>query len=469
MIKSGPISEAPGEVSNAGDASSTPDPVATKTRFSLNVAWTFMVRVLMVLNSVVAGIVVARWLGASGVGELAVINVAVATIVQLGAFGLPSSNTYFIAQEQKHFRAAAINSLIFALVVGSMLAIGLSAVASLRPSWFGLVSPDLIRIAAVSIPFQILTLIGLNIFLAIEKIREFNLLDLGGQSFVLINALLALVVFRRGLNLLVTLNTSASILVSIVTVLLLIFAGRSLLQTKWRADFRLLARMVSYGIRFHLSILAGALMFRADLLVVNHFRGSTEAGVYSVATQFAMMLMLLPGVIATLIFPRITAEQDHHGETTSLVMRHTAFVMLICCLAAIPLGLLLPVLYGAAFGEASTQLVIMLPGVFLVSLQSVLVQHFNALGLPRVILWYWLITLAVNVALVIIVVPQYGARGAAVVSAVSYALIFFLVAIRFHLTTQTSWSNVFLLHRDELRQLYGLGSKLATSLRSPRG
>jgi len=456
MMVTGPISGAPAAISST-------------TRFSLNVAWTFAVRVLMVVNSVLAGIVVARWLGAGGVGELAVINVAVSTIVQLGAFGLPSSNTYFIAQDQKHFRAAAINSLIFGLAVGTILALGLTAIAMLRPQWFGFVSQDLIRIAAVSIPFQILTLIGLNIFLALEKIREFNLLDLIGQSFVLINALLALAVFHRGLHLLVTLNTSAAIVVSLVIASLLITAGKNVLQTKWRADFRLLARMISYGIKFHLSILAGTLIFRADLLVVNHYRGTAEAGVYSVASQFALMLMLLPGVIATLIFPRITSEQDKHGETTSLVMRHTAFVMLICCLVAIPLSLLLPVLYGPAFREAITQLLIMLPGIYLVSLQSVLVQHFNALGLPRIILVYWLITLAINIALVFAMVPQYGARGAAVVSAFSYTLIFLLVAIRFRLTTQRSWRNVFLLRRDELRLLFSLGGRMANSLRPSRG
>src|ERR1044071_6125753 len=106
--------------------------------FSAHVAWTFATRVLMIFNSVAAGIIVARWLGADGVGALAVINVAVATIVQLGSFGLPSSNTYFIAKDQSHFRAAAINSLLFALVIGSLLAITVTLVASLRPSWFGL-------------------------------------------------------------------------------------------------------------------------------------------------------------------------------------------------------------------------------------------------------------------------------------------------------------------------------------------
>ncbi len=409
------------------------------------IVWTFATRVLMIVSSVAAGVIVAHWLGAEGVGALAVINVAVATIVQLGSFGLPSSNTYFIAQDQAHFRAAAINSLIFALGVGAILALGLSAVASLRPDWFGFVSPELIRIAAISIPFQLIALIGLNILLALGKIKEFNLLDLAGQSFVLINAVLVWLVLRQGLDMLVTLNTAASILVSVVIVLLLVISGKRLVQSKWRADMALLRRMISYGVRFHISILAGAIIIRADLLVVNHFRGAAEAGVYSVASQFALLLMLLPGVIATLLFPRVTIEQDARGETTCLVSRYTTFIMFLCCLAAVPLSLLLPLVYGPEFSDATKLLLILLPGVYLMGLESVLVQHFNAFGLPRAIPLYWVATLALNLVLVFALVPRYGAQGAAIASSISYAAIFGLVALHFHTSTGRSFAEVFVL------------------------
>lgn len=414
-------------------------------RFSSQIAWTFATRLLMIFNSVAAGIIVARWLGADGVGQLAVINVAVATIVQLGSFGLPSSNTYFIAQDRAHFRAAAVNSLIFALGVGSVLALGVSAVASMRPDWFGFVSPELIHIAAVSIPFQLIGLIGLNILLAFGKLREFNLLDLAGQSFVLINAVLVLLILRQGLATLVTLNTAANILVSVIIVLLLVVSGRSLVQSRWRADIALLRRMIGYGLKFHISILAGAIIIRADLLVVNHFRGAAEAGVYSVASQFALLLMLLPGVIATLLFPRVTSEQDARAETTCQVSRYTTFVMFLCCIAAVPFSLLLPLIYGAAFSDATFLLWILLPGVYLMGLESVLVQHFNALGLPRAIPLYWIATLALNLILVFALVPRYGAQGAAIASSISYAMIFALVALHFHTSTGRSFADVFVL------------------------
>ena len=88
----------------------------------------------MTLNSVLAGIIVARWLGADGLGQLAVINVAVATIVQLSSAGLPSANTYFIAQDHRHLPAAAVNSLVFALIVGGLLAAGLTGGTAVSPA-----------------------------------------------------------------------------------------------------------------------------------------------------------------------------------------------------------------------------------------------------------------------------------------------------------------------------------------------
>ena len=106
---------------------------AGSTRLKTQVAWTFATRILMVVNSVAAGIIVAHWLGAEGLGQLAVINVAIATAVQVCSFGLPSANTYLISQDHTQLRKAAINSLIFALLVGSLLAVGLNYVAELRP------------------------------------------------------------------------------------------------------------------------------------------------------------------------------------------------------------------------------------------------------------------------------------------------------------------------------------------------
>lgn len=430
------------------------------SRFSVQVAWTLVTRVLMVGNSVIAGIIVARWLGAEGLGQLAVINVAVATVVQLASLGLPSANTYFIARDNRQLRAVGINSFVFALLAGSLLAVALTLLAASRPDWLASIPLTLIAIAAASIPFQLITLIGLNVFLVVGQIEKFNLLDFAAQAFVLLNALVALVILNSGLSTLVSLNTATAVIIGLVIIGLIWSYGSKLKDGMgWRPDRGLFARMMRYGIKFHISILAGALIVRADLLVVNHYRGPGEAGVYSVASQVALMLMLLPGVIGTLLFPRVAAEHDPRGATTCRITRHATFVMFFICLATMPLSLILPLLYGPAFSKVPTQLLILLPGVFLIGLESVLVQHANAMGLPRTIPLFWIATLLANISLVFVLVPRYGAVGAAVASTISYALIFVLVVAHFHSTTGQSFSEMFLLRNFELRQLFTAGRR----------
>lgn len=441
----------------SADETSAPGSASKGGRFSVHVAWTLLTRVLMTINSVAAGIIVARLLGAEGLGQLTVINVAVATIVQLGSAGLPSANTYFIAQDKSRYASASLNSFIFALVAGSLLALGLAGLAWWRPGWFGFIEPGLIGVAALSIPFQLLVLVGLNIFLAVGRVERFNVLDLIGQSFVLVNALMALLIFQAGLSLLVFLNTGMSVVIGLLTAGLVLAYGSQMKDgLKWRTDLQLFRRMMRYGIKFHVSILAGLLIFRADLLVVNYFGGEAEAGVYGVASQVGMMLMLLPGVIATLLFPRVAARRDETGELTCVVTRHAALVMLFICLAAIPLAFVLPLLYGARFADASTQLLILLPGVYLIGLESVLVQHFNATGLPAAIPLFWVATLIVNVALTFALVPLWGARGAALASTISYCLIFILIARYFCMRTGRNLSEALIMRRTELGKLFDL-------------
>jgi O-antigen/teichoic acid export membrane protein len=161
----------------------------------------------------------------------------------------------------------------------------------------------------------------------------------------------------------------------------------------------------------------------------------------------------MPGAVATLAFPRITSSQDVNGLYTMRITRHMALLMFIVCLIAAPLGFILPFVYGAAFADVPLQLLILLPGILLMGLEAVLVQHFNSLGVPKAIPAFWLITLAVNVLLNIMLVPVYGARAAALISTLSYALIFALVAAYFRFETGNSLARTFLLSREEVHGL----------------
>ena len=218
--------------------------------------------------------------------------------------------------------------------------------------------------------------------------------------------------------------------------------------------------MVRYGLKFNVSMASTMLVFRIDLLIVNYFHGTAEAGVYSVASQGGLLLMMLPNVIGSLLFPRVASMRDLSGEFTAVVSRHTAFLLAIAALLAIPGAFLLPYLYGARFSDAPVQLLILLPGVYLMGLEMVIVQHFVGTGLPAAIPVFWVTTLLFNIALNLMIVPAYGARGASLVSTLSYSLIFVLVFIYFRAKTGKRFADTFILRPIELRPLFAVAARL---------
>jgi O-antigen/teichoic acid export membrane protein len=435
-------------------AAITPVEAEAYGSFMSGVALTFGTRLVMLIGMVGSSVVVARWLGPVGLGTLAVLNTTVMLALQIGSAGLPSANTYFIARDRKSLGPVWANAVAFALIAGAGLALAVAGLAEIMPALFGAVPATLVVIIAISIPFQLLILLGLNALLAMDRIGQLNLLDSLAPALALANAVVVLIILRANLITLVAFNTAAAVGIGLAMVL---NVGRLWARQKerraCRPDVALLKKMLGYGVKFYVSIMASVVIFRADLLIVNHFRGAGEAGVYAVASQVSFLLMMLPGVIGMLLFPRVASAQDPRGEFAIQVTRHGSFVMLIMCVVAAVGAFALPLVYGARFADATIQLLILLPGVYLVGIESVLVQHFTGTGLPVAIPVFWLITLVLSLGLNLALVPGFGARGAAVTSTISYGLIFVLVTVYFCMKTGRRPGEIFLLRGGELRNL----------------
>ena len=423
--------------------------------FTSGVAVTLATRLVMLAGVLGSSVIVARWLGPAGAGMLAVLNVTVALALQVGSAGLPSANTYFIAREQKSLNAAWANSIVFAIAAGVLTSVAILAIARFRPALFGNVPFALIAIAAVSIPFQLLTLLGLNVLLAVKRVDLLNLLDAATPLLLLGNAVVILIFLAYGLPALVWSNAAVAAVMALVVMLTIVsVARRAAIHQRFQPDWHLLKQTLRYGGKFYVSIMAGAIIIRADLLIVNHFRGAAEAGVYSVASQVGNLLLTLPAVIATLLFPRIASEPEPRGEFAVRVTRHTSFVMFIVCAAAAAGAFLLPFVYGQRFSGAVFQLLLLLPGIFFLAIESVLVQHFTGTGLPAAIPAFWIVTVIVNLGLNLALVPRWGALAAALNSSVSYTLIFLLVVIYFCMKTARRPEEIFVLRRHELREIF---------------
>lgn len=439
---------------SAQAAAVTPIEAGAFGSFASGVMLTVLTRLLMLAGVLGASVIVARWLGAAGLGSLAVLNTTIVLALSIGSLGLTSSNTYLIAQDRKMLAPVWMNATVFSLLVGTVVALVVLALAKAKPSLFNGVGFDLILIAAIAIPFQFLLSLGLNVLLAMDRIRQLNFLDAMAPTLALLNAIAVLVWWHSNLKTLVYFNTGATILLS--GCMVWVIARLSLRQqdrSPFRTDARLFRDALTYGLKFYIPLMAAILIFRLDLLIVNHFRGAAEAGVYAVASQVANLLTMVPGVIGMLLFPRVASLQDPRGDLAIQVTRHVTFVMVIMCAAAAAGSFLLPLIYGTPFADATTQLLILLPGVCLIGIESVLVQHFTGTGLPLAIPIFWVITLIVSLGSNLALVPVFGARGAAITSTVSYTLIFVLVAGYFSIKTGRRPAEMFILRSREFRAL----------------
>jgi O-antigen/teichoic acid export membrane protein len=424
--------------------------------FASGVALTIVTRLLMLFGTVGASVIVGRWLGPRGLGSLAVLNTTIVLALSIGSLGLTSANTYFIAKDRQTLAPVWANAIVFALFAGTLVGVVVVGLAKVKPALFGQVPLDLILIAAISLPFQFLLSLGLNVLLAMDRIRQLNFMDAMAPALALFNAVVVLLILRSNLQMLVSFNTAATVVLSAVMLWVIArLLARQKARTQFRPNGRFFKDAIRYGLRFFIPLMAAILIFRVDLLIVNHFRGAAEAGVYAVASQVANLLTMLPGVIAMLLFPRVAFSQDARGEFAIQVTRHVAFLMVIMCTAVAAGSFLLPIVYGPGFADATIQLLILLPGVCLIGIESVLVQHFTGTGLPLAIPVFWVITLIVSVGLNLALVPAFGARGAAATSTVSYSLIFLLVAVYFCLKTGRRPVEILFLRRRELWELLG--------------
>ena len=182
---------------------------------------------------------------------------------------------------------------------------------------------------------------------------------------------------------------------------------------------------LGYGVRAYLGSLFAFLVLKSDILLVKYLRGAGETGYYAIAVGLADILMMLPSVVGTVLFPRLAAAPDVEAKW-ALARRVLTFMVPVTPLA---LGATLLVAqplirfaYGPAFLPALPAVAWLLPGIGCLAINTVLMNLFASCGMPLVVTLSPLAALVLNVVANLILVPRIGFVGAAASSTAAYAL-----------------------------------------------
>lgn len=426
--------------------------------FKGRVALTLLARGAALGLGLVSSVLTARWLGPDGRGLLAMLSVVTGLALQFGNPGLHTGNIYFVSRQPHRTAAVLGNTFVVSWAAGILCGAAAIAALFLRPDLFPGIPWALLLVTAAALPFQFMILLFQNTLLGQGEVAVFNLLETGNK--LLTFALLAawLVVFGGGAAGAVVLFATLAVVNGTISS----FACARRTPFRLRFDAGLFAEMIRYGGRVYLACLLAFLVIRSDLLLVNYFLGTAAAGVYSIAVQISDALLLMPVTIGMILLPKIAAETTGGVETTARILRHTTLLLTgLVLVAAILAGPVVRTLYGPGFEGAALATLCLLPGIWALGLNGVLMNHFAGRGMPAVTLYAPLVGLLLNVGLNLVVVPRYGIAGAAITSSAAYALMLALSLVAFLRSGRIGLRRSLVVGADEVLDLLGATRRAA--------
>ena len=223
-----------------------------------------------------------------------------------------------------------------------------------------------------------------------------------------------------------------------------------------------LRRAVSFGIKGYAANALQLLSYRLDLFVLAAVASTTTVGIYSVAVAVTSVLWLLPSALSDVLFPRVarlsaTDQETDRDAIETKSLRHVSLVVVATTLAvAVALEVLVVPVYGEEFSAATELGFVLLPGVALLGIAGVLASTIVGRGKPAFSLYVALLTTPVTIALYFTLIPRFEANGAALASTLSYSGTFVLYCWYYRRVTGRTVLPLLIPTRSEIDDLRAL-------------
>jgi O-antigen/teichoic acid export membrane protein len=407
----------------------------------------------------VALVVVTRALGPSGRGTIAFITVAGILLARLARLGVSEATTIFTAQRPAGRPALLTNLVLF---VSASTAIGTSLLcavlaalpASARPAGVGTDELVLLGLGALASAFADA---GYTFLLGCSRFR-LHAVTTAVTAWLYVVA----VAFIEAT---VGLTVASAALAWIAAQLLkgLFMLGVSARDVGLGApDGVLLGEAIRFGVRAWFGTLSDALNDRLDQIIVAFIASQAVLGYYAVAVNSSEILLYLPGAAATAVLP-VAARADS-ARRVDAVLRAFRSVLLIS-LAAIVIGaalgpLLIPLVFGEPFSESVTPFLLLLPAALGYVAVSIFTSALVASGAPGRSSLGPLVSLVVATALDFLLIPRYGASGAAAAASIGYLAGGGTALVLYRRWAVFSWLTLLRPQRGDLDLVHALAGPL---------
>ena len=368
----------------------------------------------------------ARGLGTEEFGVYAFVGAYMLTLSFLADMGLERVMLREVARRPE--RSGEVLGTGFMLrgilsVLTAMLAIALAAL--LR---FPVVTWWCIVLAAVAMPLSVEALVR-SFFQSRFEMHYTYLLTLPGSAAVLI---LAAVIIRLGGGLLLIFG--ALLASSLITLTLMLWVALPRMQVVWRVDTRLVRYLWRESWELGLVTLLFLVTMRLDQLLLFWLRGPSELAQYVVAVKITEALNMIPESIMVTVFPLLAATEFSAPERFQRIYRLTVRYLIVVVLPLVMVLTLerdriIRMLFGGGYASGTAALAILAWGMFFSYTGAIILGLMVVRSQQRVIGVVSLLSLMINLALNVLLIPRWGATGAAAANLVSNAVGFGVLCV----------------------------------------
>ncbi|HRD37729.1 MAG TPA: oligosaccharide flippase family protein [Bacteroidia bacterium] len=442
--------------------------MAEQRTISKNIFHTFLVQIPNYILTLVAGILVTRLLGPESKGVFTLLTANIQLLVMFLGLNVPGAIQFFVANKKIEPSRLASVGLVLMLISSFIVFLSLffwpfATDALLAPGHehlffkvYFFLSFFMANFNAMVIGFiqgkfrfkelNLLTLINsiLNfiIFSSMYFASRYGLIEAGlnevlilSLSIIFINVFIAYAFFRRELN--TTLFTRFS-----------------------RAEIN---QIVAFLVPSYISILVNFFNYRLTIWQVNYYEGTENLGYFSLALNFAQLMLIVTAAINTVLFPFFASKEGHHETINDFgfILKINGIIMFIAtCGLVLFSGFIIPLLYGDAFIPSITAVKILAVGTFFCSQSQVFGHYFGARNKNWINTIIYLVALSCVGILGPILMMNYGIEGAAVASSCSYVLMFILFSVFLRIKFNVNPLSLFKITRQDWDRAKGILNRI---------
>jgi O-antigen/teichoic acid export membrane protein len=168
---------------------------------------------------------------------------------------------------------------------------------------------------------------------------------------------------------------------------------------------------------------SNTLIVYADRVMLGMLHSYTETGIYLVASRNASILMVCFGCIQFVVGPKIAKlNKDSKKQLQNMATLHVILLLALGSVVMVSLMFLsdfLLSLFGDDFVNSKDALFVLLISYFLMFMGGAPAQYLFMMGQSKIALKIIVAAMFINLFLNLILIPEYGAVGAAIATAVS--------------------------------------------------